>query len=208
MVIFQKHDTKTMNIAVYTGSFNPMHIGHLSVLRYLLDEGGYDMVYLIVSPQNPFKDSSLADSGEKRYEAACRSVEEHGFGSRVKVEDIELKMEAPSYTIRTLDALQKREPQNSFTLAVGGDNLHELPLWKEGKRILTQYGVVVYPRSGRDIEHDCAVLKQQHREEELRLGKEHKALKIKLLKQAPLVDISSTQLREMLEGGKDISNFV
>ena len=117
-------------------------------------------------------------------------------------------MEAPSYTIRTLDALQKREPQNSFTLAVGGDNLHELPLWKEGKRILTQYGVVVYPRSGRDIEHDCAVLKQQHREEELRLGKEHKALKIKLLKQAPLVDISSTQLREMLEGGKDISNFV
>ena len=197
-----------MKVAVYSGSFNPMHIGHIAVIEYLLSNGGFDMVYLVVSPHNPFKDSSLADSGKKRYEAACRSIEEHGFGSRVKVDDIELKMEAPSYTIRTLDALQKREPQNSFTLAVGGDNLHELPLWKEGKRILTQYGVVVYPRSGRDIEHDCAVLKQQHREEELRLGKEHKALKIKLLKQAPVVDISSTQLREMLEGGKDISNFV
>lgn len=198
-----------MKVAVYTGSFNPMHIGHLSVVRYLLDHAGFDMVYLVVSPQNPFKSDSLAASGTERFKAACLAVQRHGFDSRVKVDDIELGMTPPSYTIRTLDALQEREPGNRFTLVVGGDNLHELPSWKEGWRILTQYGVVVYPRSGRDITHDCAVLKQEHANQEAVISRDkHKSLKIKLLKDAPLVDISSTQLREMLSKGQDISQYI
>ena len=196
MVIFQKHDTKTMNIAVYTGSFNPMHIGHLSVLRYLLDEGGYDMVYLIVSPQNPFKDSSLADSGEKRYEAACRSVEEHGFGSRVKVDDIEFALGTPSYTIRTLDALKQREKDNEFTLVIGADNLDNIHLWKNSERILLDYGVAVYPRKGFDL----TGLREA-------LLEENPLYRIRVI-DAPEVNVSSTMIRRLREEGKDVSAYL
>lgn len=186
-----------------------MHIGHLSVVRYLLESAGFDMVYLVVSPHNPFKDSSLASSASQRYKAACEAVQRHGLSDRVKVDDIELGMTPPSYTIRTLDALQERERRNKFTLVVGGDNLHELPSWKEGMRILTQYGVVVYPRSGSNITHDAAVLRQEHKNQETVLGTiKHKPLKIKLLKDAPLVDISSTQLRDMLSKGQDIKQYI
>lgn len=197
-----------MKIAVYSGSFNPFHIGHLAVVRYLLERGGFDRVYLVVSPRNPFKDSSLADSGRERLDAVRRSIERNGLSGKVLVDDIEFHMSLPSYTIRTLDALQEREPRNRFTLVIGGDNLPEMLSWKEGRRLLEQYGVVVYPRSGYNMVRDCRILKTKHRNEEVLFGEEkHKPLHIKLLKDAPLVDISSSQLRQMAAEGKDTGSY-
>ena len=124
-----------MDIAVYSGSFNPLHIGHLAIIRHIIDAAGFDCVYLIVSPKNPLKDGISADSGLDRYNAAVAAVARHFDNTdrrnvndcervrKVIVDDIELKMPPPHYTIRTLDALKEREPGNNFTLIIGADNL-------------------------------------------------------------------------------------
>ena len=138
-------------IAVYSGSFNPLHIGHLAIIRHLIEKAGFDMVYLIVSPKNPLKEGISSASGRDRYNAAVEAVKRHfpaetgeqaghsptatgcltagktgvspASAGKVKVDDIELTMPEPHYTIRTLDTLKEREPDNTFTLVMGADNL-------------------------------------------------------------------------------------
>lgn len=188
-----------MKVAVYSGSFNPLHVGHLAIMEFLTGEGLFDVLYLIVSPKNPLKEIS-ADTGLDRYEAARAAVRRHP-GLRVKVDDIELTMEAPQYTIKTLDALKEREPENEFTLVIGADNLAILPRWKSYRRILTEYGVAVYPREGFDME----ALKDGLLAECRRLHL--KKYKIMLL-DAPRVDISSTEIREGIARGEDMSGWL
>ena len=111
-----------MDIAVYSGSFNPLHIGHLAIMRHLTEVDGFDAVYLVVSPKNPLKEGISAATGQERFEAACAAVRRHP-GLRVHVDRIELEMPPPHYSIRTLDALKQREKENNFTLVIGADNL-------------------------------------------------------------------------------------
>ena len=198
-----------MIIAVYSGSFNPLHIGHLAIIRHMIEVAGFDMVYLIVSPKNPLKDGISSDSGSERYKAAVEAVERRflrsglsDFGrndskaveARVKVDDIELNMPEPHYTIRTLDALKEREPGNRFTLVMGADNLADIRRWRDYTRILKEFGVAVFPREG----HDLTEIKQD-------LLKEDPAYMIQIL-DAEMVDISSTQIREAISRGEDISH--
>lgn len=187
-----------MNIAVYGGSFNPLHIGHLAIMKHLVDVAGFDAVYLVVSPKNPLKVSISSDSARDRYNAAVEAVNRHFVdkADRVRVDDIELNMPSPHYTIRTLEALKEREPENRFTLIMGADNLSIVRNWKDYSKILTDYGIAVFPREGCDM----AKIKQD-------LLKENPAYKIRLL-DAPLVTVSSTQIREALSNGKDISNLL
>ena len=185
-----------MRIAVYPGSFDPLHIGHLAILEYLTTDAEFDMVYLIVSPQNPFKSPEKAANAAERYRAAAEAVGRHPE-LRVKVDDIELSMPAPQYTIRTLDALREREPGNEFSLVMGADNLGGLLRWKDAGRILREYGVTVYPRRGFDAE---AI-----RREILEQGLE--GCRIELI-DAPIVDISSTEIREREAAGDDMSGFL
>ena len=184
-----------MRIAVYSGSFNPLHIGHQAIMEYLTREGEFDWVYLVVSPQSPFKDASNALSGRQRYEAAVEAVKRHPE-IRVWVDDIELGMEPPHYTIRTLDALREREPENEFTLVIGADNLESFPRWRDHERILREYGVVVYPRKGYHRGHLKA-----------RLMRECPDYRVDLLK-APRVDISSTEIRAGIDAGRDMSRWL
>ncbi len=184
-----------MKIAVYSGSFNPLHIGHLAIMKHMTEEAGFDCVYLIVSPKNPLKDSISSDSGRDRFEAAVKAVERHK-GLKVKVDDIELQMPEPHYTIRTLDALREREPENSFTLIMGADNLADIRRWKDYRRILSEHGTAVFPRTGFDL----ATIKED-------LLSEDKSYKITIL-DAEMVDISSTQIREAQASGKDISDWL
>ena len=102
-----------MRIAVYSGSFNPLHIGHQAIMDYLTREKEYDWVYLVVSPKNPIKTTISADTAEARYKAAIEAVKRHPE-LHVWVDDIELRMPPPQYTIKTLDALKQREPENDF----------------------------------------------------------------------------------------------
>ncbi|MBO5312310.1 MAG: nicotinate-nicotinamide nucleotide adenylyltransferase [Bacteroidales bacterium] len=203
-----------MNIAVYSGSFNPLHIGHLAIMKYLIGEGGFDCVYLIVSPKNPLKEGIDSASGQDRFEAAVEAVKRHfpdplsagdipsttyspaDKGRRVKVDDIELNMPAPHYTIRTLDALREREPDNCFTLVMGADNLADIRRWRDYRRILKEYGVAVYPRKGFDL----AAIKED-------LLTEDPAYRITIMN-AEMVDISSTIIRNAIAAGQDMSQWL
>lgn len=184
-----------MKTAVYSGSFNPLHKGHEAIIRYLTAKAGFDIVYLVVTPQNPFKEKHSHPTGRERFEAALKAVERHP-DLKVKVLDIELNMPSPQYTIRTLDALQAMEPQNSFTLIIGADNLEKFGGWRYHERILLEYGVAVFPRKGYHRGHARA-----------RLLKENPAYRIELLK-APLVTISSTEIRDGFACGKDMSTWL
>ena len=188
-----------MKTAVYSGSFNPLHIGHLAIMKHLIEKAGFDMVYLIVSPKNPLKDNISSSSATDRYNAAVEAVGRH-FGNstqtEVKVDDIELNMSEPHYTIRTLKALQEREPDSEFTLVMGADNLSCIRKWKEYQRLLTEFGVAVFPREG----HDLKSIRQD-------LLSENPDYKIHLL-DAPLVTISSTEIRDAIQRGEDISQYL
>ena len=202
-----------MNIAVYSGSFNPLHIGHLAIIKHLIDEAGFDMVYLIVSPKNPLKDGISSASGLDRYNAALAAVARH-FSSRpiesedtyissadsttgkVKVDDIELTMPEPHYTIRTLDALKEREPGNTFTLTIGSDNLASIRKWKDYTRILKEYGVAVFPRTGFNTEAIRTDLLSENPDYRI------------FLLNAEMVDISSTTIREAIASGQDVSSWL
>ena len=184
-----------MNIAVYSGSFNPLNKGHEAIIRFLTRDAGFDCVYLVVTPLNPFKQKHSLPAGQDRFDAALQALSRHP-DLKVKADDIELRMTPPQYTIRTLDTLRDREPENSFTLVIGADNLESFPRWRDYSRILREYGVVVFPRKGYHRGHLKA-----------RLLKEDPSYKITLLK-APLVTISSTEIRESMAAGKDMSKWL
>lgn len=211
-----------MRIAVYSGSFNPLHIGHQAIMEYLTREKEYDWVYLVVSPKNPLKDSISAETGDDRYRAAVDAVRRHPE-LHVWVDDIELRMPPPHYTVKTLDALKRREPENDFTLVIGADNLHDIHRWRDFQRILTEYGVAVYPRKGFNLDDIRAQLVEECRhfpapyvldaneyvpgmmmdlEDTLR-----NTYNIEII-DAPIVDISSTEIREGLAAGLDMDKWL
>ena len=184
-----------MKVAVYSGSFNPLHKGHEAIIRFLTRNAGFDIVYLVVTPQNPFKKAHAKPTGRDRYNAALEAVARHP-DLKVKVLDIELEMPAPQYTVRTLDALKALEPQHDFTLIIGADNLEKFGGWRFHERILLEYGVAVFPRKGFHRGHARA-----------RLLRENPSYKIDLLK-APPVTISSTEIREGIASGMDMSAWL
>jgi len=210
-----------MRIAVFSGSFDPLHIGHQAIMERLTATREFDWVYLVISPQNPFKDPEKALSAERRYRAAVEAVRRHPE-LHVWVDDIELEMPAPHYTIKTLDALKKREPENDFTLVIGADNLQGIRKWRDAPRILGEYGVAVYPRKGYDMEKTRALLLEECRHfpvpyvldasqsaapGQVSLEDLDRFYNIRLF-DAPIVDISSTQIREMQEQGMDVSGYL
>ena len=213
-----------MKVAVYPGSFDPLHVGHQAIMEYLTREAGFDCVYLIVSHQNPFKDPEKAISARRRYEDALSAVARHPE-LQVRVDDIELQMPPPHYTIRTLDALRAREPENDFSLVIGADNLSRFADWRESARLISDYGLVVFPRTGFDSEALREELLQHFsevpREGFLHHPSAHSAhsahsdrsdcsvgsVRIRLI-DAPLVDISSTTIREALSRGEDVSRWL
>lgn len=212
-----------MKIAVYSGSFNPLHIGHQAIMEYLTTKQDFDWVYLVVSPKNPIKETVSAATGPERYYAAIEAVKRHP-GLHVWVDDIELHMDPPYYTIRTLDALKAREPENDFTLIIGADNLSGIRRWKSFPRILSDYGVAVYPRKGYDIDkiHQDLIKEYLNDPEPYVLDYNNSlppqgmrnledslqnVYNIQLL-DAPIVDISSTEIRKGIEEGKDMSEWL
>ena len=211
-----------MRIAVYSGSFDPLHIGHKAIMEYLTREQKFDWVYLVISPQNPMKDPSKALNAEQRYHAAVEAVLRHP-SLHVWVDNIELEMPAPHYTIRTLDAFKKREPENEFTLVMGADNLQNIQHWRNAPRLLSEYGVIVYPRKGYDLEMIRAKLLEECSRfpvpealdaslthslpGTVSLEELHRMYRISII-DAPIVDISSTEIREKQALGIDMSEFL
>jgi nicotinate-nucleotide adenylyltransferase len=201
-----------MNVAVYSGSFNPLHIGHLAIMKHLIHEAGYDMVYLIVSPMNPFKQGMQMVSGEERYKAAVEAVLRHKeelsvmnpetgeMELKVKVDDIELSMPAPHYTIKTLNSLKEREPHNNFKLVMGADNLASIRKWKSYVDIISKFGIIVFPRDDFDIESIKNELLQE--------GKAQNQIYIIDLMKFEKVDVSSSFIRSLKSEEKKSSIYL
>ena len=168
------------------GSFNPVHNGHLIIANYMLQYAGLNEVLLVVSPQNPFKTEEWLLDESTRFELVKAAL----FGNEyIKASDIEFNMSTPSYSIDTINKLIKENPEKDFVLIIGSDNQDDFDKWKNYEAILNKVEIFVYPRPG---------------------NKPTKFLMHPKIKQilAPLIDISSTAIREMIKEGKDIRYFV
>lgn len=188
-------DEQPRNIAVYSGSFNPIHIGHKTIINTLSKK--FDWVYLIVTPQNPLKDK-IETSPEDRSEAAYKAVIKNGFYN-VSVNNIENEMLPPYYTINTLKELSKRNENGIFTLAIGADNLTNIREWKDYDIILKEYGVIVFPRGAEDIQYLEAL------KDEFLL--EDKNYKIEI-EHTITPSISSTEIRNAIEKGDNVEHLL
>jgi nicotinate-nucleotide adenylyltransferase len=172
-------------IGIMGGSFNPVHIGHMILASYLTQWGYLDKVWLTLSPRNPLKDPKFLMSDMKRLMMLKLALK----GSQnLDICDIELSMPRPSYTIDTLDILAKRHKMHKFKLIIGSDNWAIFDKWRSYQRILDEFGVLVYPRPGYPVTSGIVD------------GME--------LVDAPLVDISSTFIRNAVARGRDVSYFL
>lgn len=182
-------------IALFPGSFNPMHIGHVAIAKALVESRSFDEVRLLLSPHNPLKTkgvSRISDTDMKRLDELKEAIRRNRLD--VTVEDIEFSLPLPHYTFNTLAALEQREPECEFILVMGSDNLAIIDRWYRGREILQKYEVWIYPRKGDDF----------------RSLIEEASPSAKSLKfiDAPLIDISSTQIREAEQtGDKEIQQY-
>lgn len=179
-----------MRKAHFFGSFNPLHKGHLAILRFVCENCDADKVSLVVSPQNPLKGENEA-SAYARLEAAKEVIAKSGLD--VEVSDVEFHLERPLYTINTLRYLRREEPEYDHILIMGGDNLAIIENWYQWRELIDEFEIWVYPRIGSDAEELC------------RKYNSISNLKKIYLLDAELHNISSTAIREGLKAGKDVS---
>lgn len=193
--VYRKED-EPRNVAVFSGSFNPLHVGHKAIIETLSRE--FDWVYLIVTPKNPLKDGISSDTVDRRMSDARSALYKHELYN-VTLSSIEKEMNPPYYTIRTLDELKRREPNNRFSLVIGADNLRNIREWNSYQRILREYGVIVFPRGDFGVE-ELENLKNE-------LLKEDKEYKIQI-NETMVPNISSTEIRDAMKHGVDISKML
>ena len=172
------------NIGLYFGSFNPIHIGHLILANYLAEHSNLDEIWLVVTPQNPFKDKKSLLDNASRLEMVALSLKEY---DKLKPCDIEFHLPQPNYTIDTLIHLEEKYPQHSFSLIMGEDNLKSFHKWKNYQVILSRYLIYVYPRLSEGKVLDALQ------------GHEH----IVYIK-TPIIELSATAIREDIAQGKDV----
>ncbi len=184
--------TKQKQIALYFGTFNPIHVGHLAIANYISELDGVDEVWLIVSPQNPLKKkaSMLAD-----YHRLAIVKEAISDNQRISVSDIEFKLPKPSYTIDTLTYIQEKYPDYLFSLILGEDNLRTFPKWKNFKVILDNFKLWVYPRVKTDYD-------REHIKSDKSYNELYDHPKVKILNEVPLMDISSSFIRKQIREKK------
>lgn len=172
-------------VGIFGGSFNPIHTGHIALAKSLCQQAGLDEVWLMVSPMNPFKKEATDLLTDKlRLEMAEQAIADE---PKLKACDYEFHMPKPSYTWHTLQALSQDFPNVDFTLLIGGDNWASFDKWFHHEDILNHYPIVVYPRKGCDI------------------GKVPSGVTIV---ETPLLNISSTEIRQRIKEGKSIHGMV
>ena len=132
---------------LFGGSFNPIHKGHILLAKKLKKEAGLDEVWLMVSPQNPLKQSQDLLDDEARMEMAREAVKDE---KGIVASDYEMHLPKPSYTWNTLEALRKDFPDREFVLMIGGDNWELFDKWYRAEDIKANYEIVVYTRTPGD----------------------------------------------------------
>lgn len=174
-----------MNIGLYFGSFNPIHIGHLIISSHIANNTDLDELWLVVSPQNPFKQTQSLLNENHRLNLVRTATEGE---KKIKASNVEFKLPKPSYTINTLTYLKEKYPNRQFILIMGSDSFQNFPKWKNASIIAAAHKIYIYKRPGFEIENPLGA-------------------NITIL-DAPLLEISSTHIRNMLAAGKSIRYLV
>jgi nicotinate-nucleotide adenylyltransferase len=174
-----------MNIGLYFGSFNPVHVAHLIIANHILNETDIEKIWFVVSPQSPFKNESNLLNEYHRLHLVRLATEDD---NRIKASDIEFSLPKPSYTINTLAWLAEKHPEHSFSIIMGSDSFQNLHKWKNYETIIKNYPIYVYLRPGFDV-----------------VNKPEADLHIV---EAPLLQLSATRIREYIREGKSARYMV
>lgn len=175
-----------MNIGIFSGSFDPIHIGHMIIAEHMCEFAGMDEIWFSVSPQNPLKQAE--GISDIKHRIAMLKIAIRGE-SRMKYCDIETKLPVPSYSADMLDALAREYPQHSFRLIIGSDNWNIFGKWYRHDYIIENFGLLIFPRPG------------------------HTAVPVPgngniACCHAPETDISSTYIRNCVKEGKRLNHCV
>jgi len=169
-----------MQIGLFFGSFNPIHVGHLIIAQYIINTQTIEEIWFVISPQSPFKKKADLSSNEHRLEMVKLATAKN---SALKASSIEFNLPTPSYTINTLEVLKEKHPDFNFSLIMGSDNLQHFHKWKRYEEILENYKLLVYERPNYFSDAFNAV------ESVLQLD-------------GPLLNISATYIRSLLKDSK------
>lgn len=179
-----------MNYGCLFGTFDPPHNGHVAIAEAMLSMAGLDEVWLVVTPLNPFKQGNVISPDAVRLRMVTLALQGR---AGLRASDAEMGLPQPNYTVDTLAELRKRYPQDNFSLIMGSDNLASLQKWKGPELILAHHRILVYPRPGNDLHRQQAVFA------------DHPSIQ---WVDAPLMDLSSTRIRQRVREGQDISEWV
>lgn len=174
-----------MNVGLYFGSFNPVHVGHCIIASHIVQTTELDQVWLVVSPQNPFKPSSSLLNEYHRLHLVKLALEGE---TKLKASDVEFYLPRPSYTIDTMTYLAEKNPGHKYSIIMGSDGLQNLHNWKNAEVLVKNYDIYVYRRAG--FEAVTSLNARLH------------------VLDAPLLDISSTHIRYMIKQDKSIRYLV
>jgi len=175
-----------MKIGLFFGSFNPIHNGHMAIANYMVEFTDMDQLWFVVSPQNPLKEKKTLLADYHRYELVLKAI---GDEDRIRGTNIEFNMPKPSYTIDTLTWLTEKHPGNNFSLIMGSDQLSVFHKWKNYKEIIRNYHRYIYPRPG--VDNGSLPLMDNAS-----------------LVHAPMIEISSSFIRQAIKDEKDIRHFM
>lgn len=173
-----------MKIGLYFGTFNPIHIGHMIIANHFAEYSDLDQIWMVVTPHNPLKNKQTLLDDYQRLQLVFLATEDY---PKIKPSDIEFQLQQPNYTINTLAHFQEKFSQHVFSLIMGEDNLKSLHKWKNYEVILENHEIYVYPRVSSEVENIQVV----------------NNAKIHIV-QAPIVEISSTFIRENIRNKKNI----
>jgi len=173
-----------MKIGLYFGTFNPIHIGHLIIANHMAEHSDLQQIWMVVTPHNPLKQKNTLLDDRQRFHMVRLATEDF---PKIKPSDIEFQLPQPNYTVHTLAHLKDKFPQHEFSLIMGEDNLNSLHKWKNYEYILENYDIYIYPR----ITSEVATKIQDFG------PRIHKI-------DAPIVEISSTFIRESIKNKKNV----
>ena len=173
-----------MKVGLYFGTFNPIHVGHLIIANHLAENSDLDQIWLVVTPQSPFKKKQSMLDNYQRLEMVYRATKDY---TNLYPSDIEFNLPQPNYTINTLAYLQEKHPEKEFSLIMGEDNLKSFHKWKNYQLILDNHDIYVYPRIS-----DGTVETQFDGHEKI-----HEV-------NAPIIQLSSTFIRKAIKAGQNI----
>jgi len=175
-------------IGLFFGTFDPIHNGHLTLANHFANETNLDAVWLVITPQNPFKQNSKMLPNTERLELVSRAIKGH---PKLEISTVEFELPKPNFTYETLSHLAKNNPKRKFVLLMGEDNIISFPQWKEYQSIIEKHEIYVYPRK-----NDGQIPDEFLNHPKITWTN------------APLIDITSSQIRQWIKEGENVKSFL